>query len=256
MIKIIKKPIIFSNPRKEKLWGILSFPQKRNRVPGLIICHGFAGSKSTRKFVKLSEALAKDGIATFRFDFSGHGDSEGDFEKLSIKHEVEDLKSAYQTFVHNKKVDKEKIGILGHSMGALIAVIFQARYQKAKTLILLSPGLHQKELMKEWHSSREIKLWQKQRYLDSSKGRIGVQYLNEAQEKDWSEISSRIEIPTLLIHGNKDDDVPIKYTKEILKKLGGPKKLTLVNGADHHFESWKARRSLIALTSEWLKNHL
>ena len=82
----------FLNQYGEKLWGLLHVPQNRKKSPGLIICHGFCGTKDAKKFVKLAKMLSKEGVAVLRFDFSGHGDSEGTLEELSIEKEIEDLR--------------------------------------------------------------------------------------------------------------------------------------------------------------------
>lgn len=255
-MEISEKFITFPNQKGEKLWGILDLPETESKVPALIMCHGFSQTKSQRKFVKVSRALAQQGIASFRFDFSGHGDSEGDFETLSIKGQVEELKSAYHVLIQQAKIDKEKIAILGHSLGALIAVLFQAQYKKAKILILLSPALHQRELTKEWNGADVIDLWKKQGFLDTAKGRMGINYLNEIEGEDWSRFASQIEIPTLIIHGSADEDVPLKYAEDALEKLGGEKKLEVVQTADHHFESHEAKNKLVELSLDWLRKNL
>ncbi len=260
--KIKEELVRFQNQKKEELWGVLTFPQKtrvqeiKGKSPGLIICHGFNQTKSQRKFVVLARKLAREGIVTFRFDFSGHGDSEGKIENLSIAGEVKELETAYKILVSKGKVNKEKVSVLGHSLGALIAVLFQREYKKANTLILLSPALHQKELMGRWYSSEELSLWKKQGYLDTPKGRIGIRYLKEAEGKDWQKVISQIEVPTFFIHGREDDDVPLKYTEELAEKIKGEKKLEIVEGTDHHFESKRAKDELIVLSLDWLNRHV
>ena len=87
--------IDFLNGKKEKLAGVLTLPKYTTNVPSVIICHGFAKTKSDRKFVELSRFLADKGLASLRFDFSGHGESGGDFEKLTMQKEVGDLASAF-----------------------------------------------------------------------------------------------------------------------------------------------------------------
>ena len=79
-----EKFLFFKNKSDEKLAGILHLPKKK-RKEGLILCHGFGSSKSARKFTILARYLCQKGFAVFRFDFSGHGDSEGDFEDLYFK---------------------------------------------------------------------------------------------------------------------------------------------------------------------------
>lgn len=254
---MIKEEFVkFKNSKGKELWGILSLPAEGSDFPGLIICHGFNQTCSQRKFVELARVLAGNGIAVFRFDFTGQGNSEGALEEISITDEVEDLELAFGIFSLDNRLNKKRITIFGHSLGALIAVLFQKKYKKAKTLILLSPALHQKELMKEWHITEEIELWKKQRYLDTPKGRIGIQYFEEATEKGWSESASQIEIPTLIIYGKEDDDVPVKYTEDVFRKISGEKKLEIIENADHHFESFQAKNELITLSLAWLKKYL
>lgn len=254
--QIIEKPIIFANQKGEELWGVFSLPKIGKNFPAFIMCHGFTKTKSERKFVETARTLAQNQIAVLRFDFSGHGDSEGKLENLSIKKQVKDLKTAQNWLSQQQEIDEEKIAVLGHSLGALTTAVFQAEENSAMALILLSPALHQKELIKQWYTPEQIKLWQKQGYLDTSKGRIGVEYLKDVVSKNWQETACAIKIPTLIIHGSEDDDIPIKYSQEILNKLAGIKKLEQTQKADHHFESCQAKEKLAEICLEWLKKYL
>lgn len=253
--QIVEKPVIFKNNRGENLWGVLSFPAKKKKFPFLILAHGFAGTKSQPKFVQIGRKLAKEEIGVLRFDFSGCGDSEGDFKKLSIQQQVSDLKCAYEFLVKRSNVQKEKIGFLGYSLGAVAVSLFQVKNPVAKTLILLAPALNQKELIKIWYKKQEIEKWKRKKYLDTPKGRIGIRYLREA--KDYSFIVSKIKVPTLILHGEKDEDLPLKFSEKIFSLLpSNLKKMVVIKGADHHFESDSAKREIIKIISKWLKVYL
>jgi len=252
--KGVEKPIFFLNSEKEKLWGVLSLPKRKGKVPAILLIPGFNGSKSARKFVKLGRILAQNDLASLRFDFSGCGDSEGEFKNLCLGQEVKDLKSAYQFLIKQPNIDKKRVGFLGHSLGALIACLFQKKNPVAKTLILVAPALDQKSLMKIWYTLREIKEWRKKGYLDTPKGRIGIQYFNEA--KDYTPIVSQIKISTLIIQGKRDEDVPLKFSKKIIKFLKGRKKLTIIEEADHDFESYQSFNKLARHSLAWFKKYL
>ena len=248
--------IDFLNGKKERLAGVLTLPKYTTNVPAVIICHGFAKTKSDRKFVELSRFLADKGLASLRFDFSGHGESEGDFEKLTLQKEVGDLAAAFSFLSKQKRINSSRIAIIGHSLGAVVAVLFQAQCQKANTLILLAPALQQKELLQNWYSKKQIALCQKEKYTDTPRGRVGVGYLTEALAFDWRETVEKIASPVLIIHGQKDDDVPLKYSRELLKAIKADKKLEIIEGADHAMESHQAKRETLNYSYSWLKKKL
>lgn len=249
-----EKSVIFKNSEGKRLWGVLSLQKSNKKFSAVIIAHGFSGGKSDRKFVKIARKFAQNGIAVLRFDFSGCGDSEGNFENISISQEIKDLKAAYKFLIKQPNIDKKRIGFLGYSLGALIACLFQIKNPVARTLVLVAPALDQKNLIKIWYTPQEIKKWQKQGYFDTPKHRIGVQYLDEAE--DYTPIGFNINIPTLIIHGKKDEDVSLKFSRKLLKVLAGKKKITIIKDGDHSFESYQASKELINYSLKWFKKHL
>jgi alpha-beta hydrolase superfamily lysophospholipase len=151
-----------------------------------------------------------------------------------------------------KRIDKERIGIFAHSLGTLVACLFQTKYQKAKTLILAAPALNQERLIKRWYKKLEIEKWKKRGYLDTEKFRIGIGYLEEAV--DYTQILPEIKIPTLILQGEKDEDIPEKIAKEAFSKIGArEKEMKIIKETDHHFENYFGRRKLIALSIKWFK---
>lgn len=254
MKKIKEKSIIIKTPQGEKLWGVLSLPERKGKFPAALIAHGFNGTKSQPKFVKLGRKFAQNGIAVLRFDFSGCGDSEGEFQKMRISQQVKELAAACQFLIKQSRIDEKRIGFLGYSLGALVVCLFQLKKSVAETLVLVAPALDQKDLIKIWCPSEQIRTWRQQGYIDMPKSRMGVQYLNEA--KNYSKIASGITASTLIIHGNKDEDVPLKFSRKLEKVLGGEKKLLVVKKADHNFESYQASRELIRQSLRWFKKYL
>lgn len=68
-------------------------PDASAKCPLLILCHGFCGSKDGKLFDCIVDSVNKKGIAVLRFDFNGHGKSEGRFEDMTVPNEIEDAKS-------------------------------------------------------------------------------------------------------------------------------------------------------------------
>ena len=90
----MQEKIHFSNSKGNKICGILSNPTSETNVPVIILCHGFTTSKDGSTNTKLEKIFNNHKIATFRFDFFGHGESEGNFEDITISEAVDDILNA------------------------------------------------------------------------------------------------------------------------------------------------------------------
>jgi len=252
----MEKPILFKNERGKQLMGILHLPEGKGKFPLVIICHGFGSTKSRRRLVGLARGLAKKGAAAFRFDFEGCGDSEGDLKNATVKNEVLDLKSAIKKALRQRNIDKKKIVLMGESLGAAIAALYLAQNRfLAKTLVFWAPAFNQKKLIPIWYTKGEIRKWKKQGFFVRKENKIGIGYLKENEKKDCSKPLSKINAPILIIHGRKDDTVPLKFSKELAKKYKNIK-LKIYPKAEHKFEDYYIQRELIKDTVNWVKKHL
>jgi len=249
-------PITFKNEKGKELVGIFHLPT-RAKPPLVMICHGFDGTKTDKKFIELARALREEGIATFRFDFEGCGDSEGKYEEMTIEKEVWDLNSALKILLKAGNLNSEKIALVGHSLGAVVATLFIKNFKvPVKTMVFWSQAFNQRELFKIWHTKKEIKQWEKLGFLVKGDKRMGRAYFQENKKKNWSFLFSEIsEIPILLIHGKEDEDVSLGFSEKLAENY---KNITLrvLPKADHKFAEIVSRRKLIKLTVDWLKQYL
>ena len=77
---------------KGKLAAIIQKPATdgREKLPTVVVCHGFTGSKDEALLCLIADSLQRRGIASIRFDFNGHGQSEGKLEEMTVPNELED----------------------------------------------------------------------------------------------------------------------------------------------------------------------
>jgi len=80
----------------------------------VVLCHGFIATKSDSLILDLASALTKKGVSVFRFDFSGNGKSEGQFEYGNYRKEADDLYSVVLC-LYEKNYDVT--AVVGHSKG-------------------------------------------------------------------------------------------------------------------------------------------
>ena len=254
----MEKPIIFKNQRGKNLLGILHLPEGNKKFPLVVFCHGFGDTKTQKKLIKLSRNLVKNGIASFRFDFEGCGDSEGDFLKATISNEIMDLYSAINYLKKINKLNFKKLAFVGHSAGNLIYALFLEKSKvDAEAAVMWAPAFNQKALMKYWANPKEIKQWKSRGYL-YRKGKekiIGIDYLKENINKDYTPVLKNLKIPILIFHGGKDDTVSWHFSRDLVKKYKNIK-FIYFKQAEHKFEDYYIQKELVSKTTDWLKSFL
>ncbi|HEY9635098.1 MAG TPA: alpha/beta fold hydrolase [Coleofasciculaceae cyanobacterium] len=88
-------------------------PQRAEKVPGVLVAHGFAGSKQL--MLGYAQVLAHGGYAVMLWDFAGHAANASPLGRLSLQ---QDLDVAYAALIEQSEVDAARLALLGHSMGS------------------------------------------------------------------------------------------------------------------------------------------
>ena len=118
------------------------FDPATDRCPLVILMHGIFSSKDYNPMPALARGLAEAGIASLRFDFDGHGKSEGRMQDMTIARELADARAVWE-YVRTLPYVSE-IGLLGHSQGGVVAsmtagLLAQEGHAPA-ALVLIAPG--------------------------------------------------------------------------------------------------------------------
>jgi pimeloyl-ACP methyl ester carboxylesterase len=129
-----------------RLRGKILFPDTaspEHPVPGAVLCHGFGSSH--RQIAPSARMLAERGIATIIFDLRGHCTSDGALDGDVIN----DVVSAWSTLKKNPEVDSSRIGLVGHSLGAM-AAIMAADTVRPSALVALSCPPQMEEMFADY----------------------------------------------------------------------------------------------------------
>ncbi len=234
----MEKNVFFTNRSGRKLHGILMLPESKS-FPVVIICHGYASSAQSRTRIELSRHLLKKGIASFGFDFTGCGGSEGELHQLTLSQGIEDLNAAYSCVKKLKNTNTERIGILGSSFSGSVAILFAAE-NGIKALALKSP-------VSDYTSLGEAPV------IAEKKRR---QFFDDAAKYDIYSAAEKIKAPTLIVHGSSDDVVPAGQSKKLFSHLKCGKKLAVLGGAGHQYSDSRHFSQMIKLVSGWFSQHL
>ncbi|MGH9404482.1 MAG: alpha/beta hydrolase [Terriglobia bacterium] len=262
----MQNAVQFRNARRQVLRGVINRPDQpagRRGVPGVVFFHGFTGDRleSHWLFVKCARALAERGFATLRFDFYGSGESDGDFRDAALATEISDGLCAVDFFRRQRGVDRGCIGLVGLSLGGAVAATIAQRV-KAQALVLWSPVAHLGELRSAMAQAAALQ-------CDSSHAAAPpgcVEYNAHAVSTNFFDLDggddplSEIALfrqPTLVIHPEHDETVPVAAADDYIKASGARvKEKIIIPGADHTFSSLAWERDLIERTTTWFEARL
>lgn len=196
---------------KGKLRGYIDRPAGGDKQPVVIICHGLTGSKDELHISKLADELRIRGIASIRFDFNGHGQSEGLFLEHTVANEVEDAKCIYEYVKSLPWVDTSRIGIAGHSQGGFVAGVAAGDqgFDNIKAVALMAPAALIHTTTKEGvcFGDESMKLGDIEALPDSIMvwGRyFGKEYLRAALETDVYSRTAAYDGPVYILQGTSD----------------------------------------------------
>lgn len=248
--KLMEKKINFSNSKGDKLVGILHIPKEKTKKI-VILSHGFISKKDRPKWVVAANTFCEGGFGAFRFDFGGCGESED--RPLTVRSQNDDLKSAIK-LVKEKGFDE--ILLLGASLGALCSILNVAE-KGVKGLILWAPVTKSKtpELLNDETVKKDLE--EKGFTIIENRGKshtIPKEYFEERKNVDQKEMLSRIKFPVLIIHGDKDEIVPLEHSQESLELLPEGSELIVIRGGNHSLRDWAKELSKHSL--DWIKRKL
>ena len=259
----IRESITLEN-HGEKIFGILHRPLQAKNVPAIVICPGFAGNKcgKFRMFVTLGKELAKRGIAVFRFDYRGAGDSEGEFHDITLEGKISDTLKCLDFLANDSQIDPSRLGLLGRSLGGAIAVLAARRFDAIKSLVLWAPVFRSDPWRELWESFKaNQKLDQKkQEMLRNLPANIpNLEFLSQFFKLDLQyELEGLRHIPLFHIHGEQDKVVKIEHAKDFEKARVGLTNTRFLQlpKSDHDFSDFQEQVLAIQETYQWYQQTL
>jgi dienelactone hydrolase len=223
------------------LGGYLVRPEAgRPPYPALVLLHGFGRNAWTERH--LAELAAASGFKVLVLALRGWLGSGGDSDQ-GLR-QPDDVVSAIDWLRRLPSVDPGRIGLIGSSMGGQIALLAAARRPAIRCVAALFPPTD----LEHWYVANP----HMQPYLDDLTDAAGLRMRSPIHHV------SDIEVPVLLMHGDKDENVPLEQSlrmTETLRNAGKEAELLIVSGASHFFsvrENAIARQRLFA----FLRQHL
>lgn len=233
-------PVKVSNKNGLLLAGTLHIPTGKDKRPAIIILHGFTGYKEEKHIEELAKELSRRGFVIIRFDASGSGESQGTMkDDYRMTHYLSDIDVVYEYLCNHPRVDEKRIGIWGHSMGAMLAIIWGSKHPEIKAICSVSPPVQMGTT--DW-LGQFLETWKKTGWFTkvSSSGhgvsRVPWAFMEDAGNYNTLDYVGDLRSPLLIMLGLAEDTVPPEHTREIFRNAHEPKELVEVEGMNHDYK--------------------
>lgn len=252
----MRKKNFFESRQGIKICGLLSNPTSSLKTLVTVSCHGFLSSKESRTNALLEEILVEAGLSMLRFDFFGHGESGGDFAELTISESVDDVLSAIGFL---KQSGYKRVGLVGSSFGGMASLLAASQSTDLVFLALKSPVVDYPNMMKFLYGEAMLEEWRKKGFADvqgpdEQTYKLSYAFYEDSTAHDGYEACERISIPTLIIHGDQDETVPVNQSQKA-SRLIKDCRLEIIEGGDHRYTKPEDFEKVLGLISEFIRHH-
>jgi uncharacterized OsmC-like protein/alpha/beta superfamily hydrolase len=226
------KNLEFKNKDGHTLSARLDLPVDRRPLAFALFAHCFTCSKNIKAIAHISRALTREGIAVLRFDFTGLGESEGDFSDTNFSSNVDDLIRA-AAFL---KSDYQAPEILiGHSLGGAAVIQAAGRIPSSTAVVTIAAPADLGHLTRTLGSATETirNHGEAEVSLAGRTFKLKKQFLDDLQFVNIKEALKNLNKALLVLHSPLDETVAIENAAQIFQAARHPKSFISLDKADH-----------------------
>lgn len=230
---------IFFNVDGLVLAGTLHDPGIKN-PPMVVGCHGLFADRMSPKQVALARAVCKKGIAFFRLDHRGCGQSQGDFKKVTtLSGRCADLLGAI-AMLREKGLASQKVALFGSSMGGAVC-LYAAQKTPVDCIVTNAAPVKFNPVFDILKAHGQDHLLSHEFY----------------EENPCLDAPGALPLSGLLIfHGQKDETIPVSHAHELFDMALEPKKKIIFKNGDHSMSDPKNQKIFVTESVKWYEKHL
>ena len=227
----MRKKITFTNTEGLKLAAVLELPSGPVNYYALY-AHCFTCGKDIITAARISRSLASQGIAVFRFDFTGLGESEGDFSSTNFSSNVADLISA-DSFLREHYQAPQLL--IGHSLGGTAILHAAGEINESRAVVTIGSPATPEHILK--HFPEELKELGNHQAVSVSLGSVSFdiqqQFVKDVEAQSTTNKISELRKALLVMHSPLDKVVTIDEATRIFMAAKHPKSFISLDQADH-----------------------
>ncbi len=243
--------VSFPGSRGADLAGVLHRPDG-DAKGGVLLAHCFTCSKDLAIMTRLAGTLAAQGYVVLRFDFTGLGQSGGDFTDTTFVTDVADLVRAALWMIDNRL---GPCAMVGHSLGGAATLVAAGRVHPARSVAVIgapADPAHVRHLIDDEASAAVVADGCAIADIGGRPFPISQRFLTDLEHYDAAGAIADLGKPLLVIHGPDDAVVPIAEGERIFALASQPKAFEPLPGADHLLTDPAHTRLAGDLLAGWL----
>jgi putative redox protein len=250
-----KQKISFKNKKDETLKAFLYLPTTRKPHSFAIFAHCFTCNKNFKNIKHISQSLTDKGFGVFSFDFTGLGESEGEFADTNFSHNIQDVLAAVAYLKQNHIAPSL---LVGHSLGGTACIYAALEVQSCKAVVSIgSPHdpKHVKKLLK--NNIEQIKEdGEAEVNIGGRNFKIKSSFLIDIEKFSKNNALEYLEASLLILHSPQDKIVSIQNAEKLYKAAKHPKSFVSLDGADHLLTNESDSKYVGHLIASWSSRYL
>lgn len=249
------KSVKFRNERGFTLSGRIDFPVTQKPIAYVVFAHVFTGHKNLIGAKYVSKALTHKGFAVLRFDFTGLGDSEGDFADTNFTTNVQDIRAACDFLADN--YEKPSI-LVGQSLGGAATIFAAHEIDSIKAVATIGAPSEPEHVMHLLNcKSEDIERNGSAKVTISGRDfTIKKQFLDDLNENNMFEMVKQLRKALLILHSPQDEIVEIENAAEIYHAAFHPKSFITLDGSDHMLSDKQNARYAGEVIAAWVRRYI
>lgn len=248
-----KQKITFPNHNGESLSGLLESPA--SPVGYALFAHCFTCGKSLTSASQISRALVDKGIAVLRFDFTGLGNSEGDFANSNFSSNVDDLLAAANYLSQHFQAPAL---LIGHSLGGTAVLVAASKLEYVRCVATLGAPAEPEHVLKQFGANTEE--IREQGVADVKLGgrdfTIKKQFLDDVETFRLQQSSRQHNKALLILHSPLDTVVSVNQAELLYSASRHPKSFISLDSADHLLTNKEDARYAAGCIAAWAERYL
>lgn len=250
------REFVFKNNSGETLSGVLEEPTAGPSSGVALFAHCFSCGKNVLAASRVSRGLRERGFTVLRFDFTGLGDSEGEFADTNFSTNVDDLRAAINAMRQENMAPEI---LIGHSLGGAAVLDLADEIEEVKLVATIgapSEPRHVVHLFDETAMQQIEQTGQAEVSLGGRPFTIKKQFLDDVTEASVLKKLASSRKPLLICHSPTDKVVGIDNAQKIYRAAKHPKSFVSLDGADHLLSSKEDANFVSSIVASWAARYL